>query len=338
MNRRADIEDKHCTGMVCPPSDRAATWSRRSFLRRSLACAAIGGMGIGRAFGQDGAVSATIMTAGEPSRTARGAALYRAVHQVIDYPRVFEDPFALAILGPLAPTELQSVVDRNSRGMRGSIALRSRYAEDCLADAVARGTRQYVLLGAGLDTYSCRNPHASAGLQVYEVDHPATQREKRRRLQAAGIALQPGTRFVPVDFETQTLRAVLASSGFRFDQPAFFSMLGVSIYITDEAMMSTLRTVAACAAGSEIVFSFSVPEEMLGVSAGARRQWTIQSMVAAGEPWITFYEPAALSERLLEAGYASAEVLHPSEANRRYFAARRDGLRAGGVRMMLARV
>jgi len=311
---------------------------RRALLGRMPALVLAMATGFGARAAATESASATLMATGEPSRTARGAAIQRAVHQIVDDPRIFEDPYALAALGPLTPGELQSSIDRGSRSMRASIALRSRYTEDCLAAAVERGTRQYVSLGAGLDTFACRNPHVADGLQVYEVDHPATQALKRRRLREAGLALQPGTHFVPVDFETQTLRDALSASGFRFDRAAFFSMLGVSIYITDEAVMDTLRTVASCAAGSEISLSFAVPDDMLTASALASRRRSMAGLAQAGEPWITFYHPEVLARRMRDERFSAADVFGPGEANRRYFAGRRDGLAVAGAYMMLGRV
>ncbi|MCW5605931.1 MAG: class I SAM-dependent methyltransferase [Burkholderiales bacterium] len=276
------------------------------------------------------------MDAGEPSVTARGAALSRAVHQIIDYPRILKDPLAIPILGPLPCSEFQEAVDRRNRGLRASIVMRSRYAEDRLAAAVHRGIRQYVVLGAGLDTFAYRNPHQ--GLRVFEVDHPATQRFKRERLAHAHVALPAETTFVPVDFETQTLSRELAAAGFRFDQPAFFSMLGVVIYLTDDAVMETMTMIASCAAGSEIVFSFSVPEELLTETQQLSRGRALARLATLGEPWITFYEPSTLAGRLRARGFSAAEVFTPLDANRTYFSDRIDGLRVSTGHMMSARV
>ncbi len=321
-------------------ADHASDMARRSFVVRaaSLAIVVIGGGALDAAASTNGTAVANLLATGEPSGTARSAALHRAAHQIVDHPRVFEDPYALKILEPRAAAELQATVDRRAHGMRASIALRSRYTEDSLAEAVARGTRQYVVLGAGLDTFACRNPHVDAGLQVYEVDHPASQRYKLGRMRASDMAPRSGTHFVAIDFETQTLREALAGAGFRFDRPAFFSMLGVAIYISDAAVMSTLRTIAACARGSEIAMSFAVTDEWLQPAARARRQRSMKALAAAGEPWITFYDPDVLSARLLEEGFSSARPLRPDDANRRYFADRRDGLSVTDAHMMLARV
>jgi len=263
--------------------NRPFTQGRRKFLGRSLAggmTAIAANFGFVQAFAQGAEPAGTRMGAGEPSATARGAALSRAVHQIVDYPRILDDPFALPILGPLAPGELQAAVDRQSRALRASIVMRSRYAEDRLAAAVAHGVRQYVVLGAGLDTYAWRSPHP--GLRVFEVDHPATQRYKRERLEEVRIPPARGLTFVPIDFETQTLPETLAAGGFRFDRPAFFSLLGVVIYLSDAAVMETMRAVASCAAGSEIVFSFSVPDSMLTEAQQAGRRRSMAQVAALG--------------------------------------------------------
>jgi len=306
-------------------------------LAGSATLAAAGLPGIGSA-AQFEVAPRSLLREGVPSSTAEGAALARAVHQVIDVPRVFDDPYALPILGPLAAGRLQAAIDRGGAGMRASIVMRSRYAEDHLASAVARGVRQYVLLGAGLDTFSCRNPHAAAGLRVFEVDHPATQRAKRERLARAGLAPVAGTTFVPVDFETDQPRTALAAAGLRFDQPVFFSLLGVVIYLTHEATMETMRLVAGCAPGSEIAFSFSVPEDLLTEPQRASRRRAMERLAGAGEPWINFYHPGRLAAALRELGFASAEPFSPADANRTYFAGRTDNLRIATAYMMSARV
>ena len=316
-------------------------WGRRLFLRQSLAggiAAVAANVGLGTAWAQTRANAANRMEIGEPSATARGAALSRAVHQIIDHPRVLEDPFAIPILGPLPRSELQEAVDRRNGGLRASIVMRSRYAEDRLAAAVARGVRQYVVLGAGLDTFAYRNPHAPLGLRVFEVDHPATQRFKRERLVKAGIALPPTMTFVPIDFETQKLFQVLIAAGFEFDQPAFFSMLGVAIYLTDDAVMQTMDVIASGTAGSEIVFSFSLPDDLLTRTQRVSRARSMAQLAVLGEPWINFYEPSTLAGRLWVRGFSVAEVFAPLEANRTYFADRVDGLRVGSEHMMFARV
>lgn len=270
-----------------------------------------------------------------PSATARGAALHRAVHQVVDSPLVFDDPFAVRVVAPASTAELRRVLD-GSPGLRASIVLRSRFAEDRLAAAVSRGVRQYVNLGAGLDTFACRNPHRAKGLRVFEVDHPGTQAFKRERLATARMRVAPGTRFVPVDFETQSLQSELRRAGFRFERPAFFAMLGVAIYLTHEAVMETLRVVARGAPGTEVAFDYALPEEQLDEGARAARQRSMQRMRELGEPWITFYDPAVLAAELRSAGFRATSSLAPEEANRRYFANRGDALKVASGHVMVA--
>jgi methyltransferase (TIGR00027 family) len=256
------------------------------------------------------------------------------VHQIVDYPRVLDDPLALPIVQ--ADAWLQTAIDRQSRGMRASIVMRSRYAEDRLVAAVARGVTQYVVLGAGLDTYAYRNPFAHAGLKVFEVDHPATQRWKRERLDSIGVQVPHPLTFVPIDFETQRLPDQLARAGFRSYRPAFFSLLGVVIYLSKPAAMETMRVVAACAPQSEVVFSFSVPDSMLSEPQRAARSRSMAQVAAAGEPWLSFFEPEALAAELRTLGFGTTELFSSDDANRAYFAARSDGLRMIGPGYMMA--
>jgi methyltransferase (TIGR00027 family) len=268
------------------------------------------------------------MQEGRPSATAQGAALLRAAHQLLDQPRVLDDPLALRVAGPEAEATLRAdpapFQTDERRHLRAFIAMRSRYAEDELAQAVRRGIRQYVVLGAGLDTFAYRNPPSNA-LRVFEVDHPQTQAWKQRRLREASIALPPCLTFAPVDFESETLAGALRAAGLRTDEPAFFSWLGVTVYLTHAAVMETLRYVASTpAAGSEIVFSFVPPHAGSRSGIGHRT-------ASLGEPWVTFFDPAELERELRAMGFGRTEHVSPAYANRRYFADRADGLRVGGT-------
>jgi methyltransferase (TIGR00027 family) len=275
-----------------------------------------------------------------PSRTAFRVALRRAAHQVLDDPRVFEDPLALAIVGADAG-ELRSDETSQSRAarvMRAFMAVRSRYAEDGLAAAFQEGTRQYVVLGAGLDTFAYRNPFP--GLRVFEVDHPATHRWKRRLLEVAGIASPDSLTFAPVDFESQTLAEGLAWAGFQRDQKAFVSWLGVVPYLTRNAVMETLRLVASLPTGSGIVFDYALPPESLDPVQRQALEALAARVAAAGEPFQTFFDPAELESELRRMGFGSLENLAGDEINARYFSGRSDGLRVAGSlgRLMKARV
>ena len=279
--------------------------------------------------------------AGEPSRTAQSAALHRAAHQLLETPLVFDDPLALRILGPELQRLLHSRLGERrkagSRAMRAFVVMRSRHAEDELAAAVGDGTRQYVVLGAGLDTFAYRNPFGEQ-LHVFEVDHPATQAWKRKHLQGQAIGLPPSLTFVPVDFEKDALAGCLEQAGFDRSKPAFISWLGVSMYLSGAAVNETLRFVAqSCARGSRIVFDFMVSSELLNESELSRRKTKELIVAGVGEPWLSYFDPAALAGDLLGMGFAQAASLGASEANARYFAGRTDGFRvAGSGRIMHA--
>ncbi|MBI5583254.1 MAG: class I SAM-dependent methyltransferase [Deltaproteobacteria bacterium] len=282
------------------------------------------------------------MDEGRPSATALGTALARAAHQILDRPRVLEDPLALRILGLEKESDRREQLIGRYRpqgALRAFLALRSRYAEDELARAIQRGVGQYVILGAGLDTFPYRNPYPGSKLRVYEVDHPATQAWKRRRLHESGIEIPDSVAFAPVDFEKQSLGEGLVGAGFRKAEPAFFSWLGVVIYLTKPAVLETLRFVAALPADSEIVFDYCVPPAGLPDDLRAAHERLARRTAEYGEPWITYFEPQALAQELRQKGFMQMEDLDSEEANRRYFKDRADGLRVNGAgRLLMARV
>src|SRR6202046_5021943 len=192
-----------------------------------------------------------------PSRTALRVALRRAAHQLYDgQPLVLDDPIAVPILGKEFLSELHKTNTKLekpfSSALRAFLVARSRYAEDMLSVAVAQGVTQYVVLGAGLDTFAYRNPHPD--LRVFEVDHPATQEWKREQLKTACIPVPATITFVPIDFEKQTLEAGLEHSGLDLNSAAFFSWLGVTPYLTREACMTTLGFIAKMPPSSGVVF------------------------------------------------------------------------------------
>jgi methyltransferase (TIGR00027 family) len=311
---------------------------RRGFLK----CAAAGAMWSGLTPLGGSASAASRMDAGAPSETALGAAKQRAAHQILEYPFILHDPYALRMLGRGGETALRAVLPQYqlpaARSMRAAIVLRSRYADDRFSDAVRRGARQYVVLGAGLDTFAYRNQYPDNLLKIFEVDHPATQTWKRARLGEMDIAVPPSLAFAPVDFERESLADGLARAGFRCDRPAFFSWLGVAVYLSEAAVMDTLRYVASLAPKSEVVFDFSVPASSLDERRQRSREASAAHAAKLGEPWITFFEPPALTARLQATGFAETALLSPRDANRRYFDGRTDGFRVGGVHVMAARV
>ncbi|WP_044559097.1 SAM-dependent methyltransferase [Azospirillum sp. B4] len=273
------------------------------------------------------------MEAGRPSRTALVVAALRAAHQVMDTPVLFADPVALPILGPGAEERIRADEARLRAPpacfLRASLVARSRFAEDKLATAVAGGVDQYVVLGAGLDTFAYRNPHP--GLRVIEVDHPATQAWKRDMLARAEITPPNGVAYAPVDFERDTLADGLTGAGFDWNRPAFVAWLGVTVYLTRDAILDTLRRVAGLALGSGIVFDYSLPPDTLGEGQRAAFQGMADRAAAEGEPWRTFFTPDALATDLRGLGFDPVEDVGSVELNPRYFAGRADGLALGGI-------
>ncbi len=281
------------------------------------------------------------MEEGRPSATALGAALHRAAHQLLDVPKILDDPLALRIIGANAESVLRANLWRfqKSRFLRAFIVLRSRYAEDELACAIQRGVRQYVILGAGLDTFGYRNPYPGSRLRVFEVDHPATQSWKCVRLREAKIAIPESLTFAPVDFERQTLADGLNRAGFRAEEAVFFSLLGVVVYLTKTTVMETFKFVASLPAGSEIVFDYGILPSMLSESERSARESRANRAAAIGEPWITYFDPVSLARDLRGMGFKQVEDFGPEEAKDRYFKDRTDGFRIGeSGRLMKARL
>jgi methyltransferase (TIGR00027 family) len=271
------------------------------------------------------------MQEGKFSKTARRVAIRRAAHQLLDHPRVLDDPLALRIIGSEAAEELRSNPKEHhafSRAFRAFMAARSRYAEDELNFAVVQGVRQYVVLGAGLDTFAYRNPHAE--LRVFEVDHPATQAWKREQLQAAGIAIPAALTFVPVDFEQQTLAEGLGRSGFDSGAASYFSWLGVTPYLTRDACMTTLSFVAEMPAGSGVVFDFAVDPALLNPGQRQALDALSERVARYGEPFQLFFDPGKLQDELKGMGFHRTEFLQGKELNARYFKDREDGLLVRG--------
>jgi methyltransferase (TIGR00027 family) len=268
----------------------------------------------------------------KPSRTALGVARRRAVHQLLDNPKVFDDPLAVTILGRDAADLTWDPRNNHpvSRGLRAWVVARSRFAEDELARSVGEGVRQYVLLGAGLDTFGYRNPFLGAGLRVFEVDHPSTQHWKRDQISAAGIAVPASTVFAPVDFERQALGDGLQAVGFDTSRPAFFAWLGVVPYLTEEAFRATAGYIAAMPAGSGVVFDYGVASLELGLREKLARDFLSSRVALAGEPFRLFFNPSDLGAQLREMGFTHIEDLDADRINQRYFRDRSDGLGLAG--------
>ncbi|MEU6832534.1 SAM-dependent methyltransferase [Nocardia beijingensis] len=245
------------------------------------------------------------MQVGEPSRTAMAVARARAHHQVADEPRVFTDPLASRIVGEtaLGADEFDRGVDEDlARRRRLFIAARSRFADDVVAAAVARGTNQVVVLGAGLDTSAYRNTHEN--VRFFEVDHPDTQEWKRRRLAESGIAIPSSLTFAPIDFEQSTLAAGLAAAGLDRTDDAVFVWLGVAVYLTRTSVDDTLRYIAGHGAAAEVVFDYVYP---LSDAPADGRRARADRVAAVGEPWLSFFTAEELRSALLSFGFTRVE-------------------------------
>jgi len=274
------------------------------------------------------------MIAGQPSQTAERAAIRRASHQLLDDPKVFDDPLALTMVGSSVAAELRShprsFETPWSRPLRAFIAARSRFAEDALGLAVKRGTRQYVVLGAGLDSFAYRNPYESDGLRVFEIDCAATQAWKRQRLREVGIAIPESVTLADHDFERGAVGDALVRAGCEPAQPAFFAWLGVTPYLTPETVMETLDGLARTSArGSEIVFDFCSSPSSLSATARRAFDGLARRLRARGEPWLSFFDPYELARAVRALGFDRIDVLGPKELHARYFAGRPDRLTVG---------
>jgi len=269
------------------------------------------------------------MQTGQPSRTAMGAAAHRAVHQTLEGGVIFADPFALQILSDNAREGLADMAnDPAHRPMRLFVAARSRFSEDTMAACVARGVRQIVILGAGLDTFSLRNPHAGEGARVFEVDYPATQAWKRERFARAGLALPATLTFAPVDFERQSLSEGLAAAGFRADQPVYFQWLGVVPYLTRATIVTTLDFIAGIS-GSEVVFDYGEPHENYPPAMRANLTAIAERAAAIGEPWLSQFNPADMAALLEARRFGMFEDVTRAELAQRYYGVLGEDLVAG---------
>ena len=289
------------------------------------------------------------------SSTAIAAARMRAAHLLLDGdPKIFRDDFALRFSGSdetslreylktmLAQVAAKVGSNRAQKlfaSMRTVMVMRSRYTEDALSRAITRGITRFAILGAGLDSFAWRRPDLAASVEVFEIDHRATQQWKQQRLRELGMNQPSNLTFVPIDFEKETLIDGLRQRGFPLEKPTFFSWLGVTQYLTSDTVLGTLKQVATMAPTTEISFTFVVPQALVDGDDQQVFAMSVANAAAAGEPWLSFFEPQELQSRLRESGFTRVEHLSPNEANARYFAGRSDGLRVPAMHhVMLAGV
>lgn len=278
------------------------------------------------------------MHEGQPSRTAERVAVQRAAHQLLDSPRVLDDPLAIRLISPEIRKKLEEHPEANdrspmSRPTRAIVVVRTRIAEDELA---ASGASQYVLLGAGLDTFAYRNPFAQ--VHVFEVDQPDTQALKKERLAAAGIELPKNMTFAPCDFSRDRLGDALAAAGFSRDKPAVFAWLGVVMYLERDDVMKTLQFIVTQDAPVSVIFDYAQPADAFPLVQRFFYRRVLDRLEQIGEPWKSFMQPESLRADLLALGFTSVEDLGGDEINARYLANRTDGLQSRNVgRIAIAR-
>jgi methyltransferase (TIGR00027 family) len=266
----------------------------------------------------------------EPDNTAVRVALWRALHVEADAPpHVLTDEVGLRLVDPADGWRDRPDMDpRFTAGFRASIVARARFIEDLVLSEADRGTGQYVILGAGLDTFVQRHPEAAAKLRVFEIDQPGTQAWKRRRLEALGYGVPDWLQLVPTDFETSNawLRQ-LTAAGFDPARPALIVSTGVSMYLTKEATAVTLRQVAGLAPGSTLAMSFLLPMELLDPADRPGLEISSRGAAASGTPFVSFYTPDEMTSLALDCGFKSARHVSGTALADRYFAGRADGLR-----------
>ena len=271
------------------------------------------------------------------TRTAFRVAIRRAAHQLLDRPLVLDDPLAIPILGAELATALRNNPTEFEAGrldayLRAFVVARSRFAEDRLHLARAAGVHQYVILGAGLDTFAYRRSREGPPLRVWEVDRPTAQATKRQLLRQSAIVAPDDVTFISIDFERQSLSDALGDTGFDASAGAVFAWLGVTPYLTKDAIVSTLRCVAtASGADGGVVFDYGVAPSLLDERQRRVYDTMAARVRAAGEPWLSTFDPVQLAAELRSIGFRAIEDLDGDDINDRYFSKREDGLRVGGM-------
>jgi methyltransferase (TIGR00027 family) len=276
-----------------------------------------------------------------PDSTAIRVALWRALHVEADpAPHVLDDTVGLRLAAPPAGWRERPDMDLDgTRGYRASIVARARFIEDLVVDEAARGVTQYVILGAGLDTFAQRRPEIAARLTVFEVDQPGPQAWKRERLDALGYGVPGGLRLVPVDFEAgESWWTRIADEGFAKEKPAVIASTGVSMYLTREANLATLRQIAQLAAGSTLAMTFLLPLDLIEDAAERAQHEAVYARArAAGTPFISFFSPDEMVALAREAGFREARHVGTGELTHRYFHGRGNGLKpASGESFLVA--
>ncbi|MDD4968400.1 MAG: class I SAM-dependent methyltransferase [Paludibacter sp.] len=262
----------------------------------------------------------------KPNNTAVRTALWRALHiQVDDKPYIFEDEVGIRLIAP--PDDWQQRPDMKfTKRIRASILARARYIEDLILEQSKDGISQYVILGAGLDTFAQRRPDIASKLQIYEIDQPDMLNWKQQRLIELGFGVPKYLHFVPVDFETSSWWEKLLNSGFDLNKPAVVACTGVTLYLTKEAIISTLNQIATFASGSTLALTFNLPIELVDEEDKPLIEMSIKGANASGTPMISFFAPNEIMVLAREAGFKDAKTISTKDMEQIYFKNRADNL------------
>lgn len=281
-------------------------------------------------------------SAAQPDSTAVRVALWRALHLEVDAPPyVCEDSIGLQLINPTEDWRKRPDMEPNgTAGYRASIVGRAQLIDDLLIEEAGRGIAQYVILGAGLDSFAQRKPDIASRMRIFEVDQPGTQAWKRQRLIELGFGVPEWLRLVPVNFEAnESWWEQLTAAGFDARRPAVIASTGVSMYLTKEAIAATLRQIATLAPNSTFAMTFLLPLELIeDATERAQHAVVYERARAAGTPFVSFFSPADMLALAREAGFAQARYVCTADITARYFADRSDGLRpSSGEAFLVAR-
>ncbi|HEY8957758.1 class I SAM-dependent methyltransferase [Chitinophaga sp.] len=275
-----------------------------------------------------------------PDNTAVRTALWRALHVQVDAaPHIIEDEIGLQLAAPEADWQQRPDMHPDfTKRLRASMVARARFIEDMVKEAYKLGTRQYVILGAGLDTFAQRQPEIASRMQVFEIDQPGTQAWKQQRLTELGFGLPDWLHFVSVDFEMASWWEQLIKAGFNPGKPSVVACTGVTLYLTREAILDTLRQIATLAPGSKLAMTFYLPADLMEEEDRPLQQISEKGARAAGTPFISFFSPEEMLALAREAGFKEMEIISSGDIARRYFTGRTDGFSpASGEEFLVAR-
>lgn len=262
----------------------------------------------------------------KPDNTAQRTALWRALHMEIDAkPFIFEDPWALRLAGPDAGWQNRPDM-KFTKPIRASIVGRARFVEDQVMQSLANGITQYVILGAGLDSFALRNPALQDQVQVFEIDQPDTLNWKREIILKHLKAIASNLRFVPVDFEKTTWWDALNEAKFDVTKPVVITCTGVTLYLSHQAIKEMLERMAGLAAGSVVIISFYAPVETLTGEDKALMEMSLKGAAASGTPMVSFFDAAQVQQMASEAGLKNCQTYDTKDLITRYFTGRSDGL------------